>query len=161
VADETSELNITQLTGIWVVSAGFAFFGLLITFIRPHLKKKKRRREGHHIHALARYDQSGQRINRMEHGMGALEKTLNSDKLDFSRRDARGRSVNDDDSDTSPVSHDSIGQLMAAIDQSPGMASLSIEKSPTSRRRHLGGRTKQAQQQVVDIGDFHRKPPSL
>lgn len=92
VADETSALNITQLTGIWVVSFGFAIIGLLISYIRPKLKKRQRQRKGHHVHVLHRWDQTGQRISRTEHGQSALVKTLDSDRLMLS--------IHDDDSVT-------------------------------------------------------------
>jgi hypothetical protein len=41
---EGSALSISQLTGIWVVSFGFAFFGLLVTFLSPLFKRCKTRR---------------------------------------------------------------------------------------------------------------------
>ena len=86
-ASETSSLNITQLSGIWVVSGGFAVIALLITFLAPYCKDRKRRRKGTHVHVLSRYDQMGQRISRDQDGMGALEETLHLDKdrLEYSR----------------------------------------------------------------------------
>ena len=50
-------LSITQLTGIWIVSFGFASIGLLIHFLQPHFKKKQ------HIRPVHKYDQSGNRVN--------------------------------------------------------------------------------------------------
>lgn len=92
VADETSALNITQLTGIWVVSFGFAIIGLLISYLRPKIKKRHRRHKGHHVHVLHRWDQTGQRISRTQHGQTALVTTLDSDRLMLS--------IHDDDSVT-------------------------------------------------------------
>lgn len=150
VADETAALNITQLMGIWVVAFGFAICGLCITFIRPHFKKRSRRRQGHHIHTMARYDQSGQRISRMEHGHSALTKTLNSDMLDLTGRGGlRSFRSEEVDSDTSPVSHDLSG--FESNLSRHGVTPLSAELSGSSRRkRTLNSRSWAAHKKSFD-----------
>lgn len=61
---EGSALSISQLTGIWVVSFGFAFIGLLVTFLSPLFKRCRKK----HVHSVIGYDQTGNRINKMERG---------------------------------------------------------------------------------------------
>jgi hypothetical protein len=59
-------LNISDLSGIWLVSFGFALFGLLMT-LSNHMKK---RREKTAVRSLYRVDQHGQRLNRLERDDG-------------------------------------------------------------------------------------------
>jgi hypothetical protein len=59
---EGSPLSISQLTGIWVVSFGFALAGLIVTFVSPLLNRNKERV----IQPIIEYDQSGNRINILE-----------------------------------------------------------------------------------------------
>eukprot|EP00543_Licmophora_paradoxa_P011773 CAMPEP_0202475226 /NCGR_PEP_ID=MMETSP1360-20130828/92789_1 /ASSEMBLY_ACC=CAM_ASM_000848 /TAXON_ID=515479 /ORGANISM="Licmophora paradoxa, Strain CCMP2313" /LENGTH=403 /DNA_ID=CAMNT_0049102373 /DNA_START=536 /DNA_END=1747 /DNA_ORIENTATION=- len=61
---EGSALSIQQLTGIWVVSFGFALVGLLVTFLAPRIERCKKK----HVQSVIGYDQSGQRINMLERG---------------------------------------------------------------------------------------------
>ena len=61
---EGSALSIQQLTGIWVVSFGFAFAGLIVTFVSPYVERCKKR----HVQSVIGYDQAGQRINMLERG---------------------------------------------------------------------------------------------
>jgi hypothetical protein len=61
---EGSALSIQQLTGIWVVSFGFAFAGLVVTFLMPRIERMRKK----HIQSVIGYDQTGQRINMLERG---------------------------------------------------------------------------------------------
>jgi hypothetical protein len=63
VEDETAKLNITQLSGIWLVSFLIAIGGLVVTLIQRRCKKRFQKHQGYHIHILHRYDQSGQQIH--------------------------------------------------------------------------------------------------
>jgi hypothetical protein len=68
VRGEGSPLSISQLTGIWVVSFGFALIGLIVTFVSPIIRRCRRKR----IQTVIGYDQSGNRINMMEQDDEAL-----------------------------------------------------------------------------------------
>jgi hypothetical protein len=57
--EEGSALSIAQLTGIWIVSFGFAFVGLLITFVQPNIEKRSKQI----IKPVHQFDQTGHRIN--------------------------------------------------------------------------------------------------
>lgn len=59
-------LNISELSGIWLVSLGFSVFGLLMTLSN----NLKRRREKTAVRSLYRVDQHGQRLNRLERDDG-------------------------------------------------------------------------------------------
>lgn len=59
---EGSPLSISQLTGIWVVSFGFALVGLLVTFLSPLFRNCRSKT----VYSVIGYDQSGNRINKME-----------------------------------------------------------------------------------------------
>jgi hypothetical protein len=61
---EGSALSIQQLTGIWVVSFGFAFVGLVVTFLMPRIERMRKK----HVQSVIGYDQTGQRINMLERG---------------------------------------------------------------------------------------------
>jgi hypothetical protein len=61
---EGSALSIQQLTGIWVVSFGFAFAGLVVTFLMPRIERLRKK----HVQSVIGYDQTGQRINMLERG---------------------------------------------------------------------------------------------
>jgi hypothetical protein len=56
-------LNISQLTGIWIVSFGFAFAGLVVTFLQPKIRNSRKKRKK----PVILYDQNGNRINVMDH----------------------------------------------------------------------------------------------
>eukprot|EP00934_Nitzschia_sp_Nitz4_P005855 Nitzschia sp. Nitz4//scaffold207_size38617//25338//27925//NITZ4_007680-RA/size38617-augustus-gene-0.12-mRNA-1//-1//CDS//3329541620//5845//frame0 len=57
--EEGESLNIAQLTGIWVVSFGFAIAGLLVTCLRPQVEARQERT----FKLVHQYDQMGNRIN--------------------------------------------------------------------------------------------------
>jgi len=59
---EGSALSIEQLTGIWVVSFGFAIIGLVVTFVSPRVERCRKS----HVHSVIGYDQTGNRINILE-----------------------------------------------------------------------------------------------
>lgn len=61
---EGSALSIQQLTGIWVVSFGFALAGLIVTFLMPRIERCRKK----HVQSVIGYDQTGQRINMLERG---------------------------------------------------------------------------------------------
>jgi hypothetical protein len=63
VADETSALNITQLTGIWLVLFGLGFLLLMVTCVNPCFRKQHLRRYGRSVHPVYAFDQNGQQIN--------------------------------------------------------------------------------------------------
>ena len=63
VRGEGSPLSVSQLTGIWVVSFGFAMLGLMVTFLTPVVRRYRKT----NIQPVIGYDQSGNRINLLEH----------------------------------------------------------------------------------------------
>lgn len=67
---EGSALSIQQLTGIWVVSFGFAFVGLIVTFAMPIIRKRKKER----VKSVVGYDQTGQRVQKLHREESWLNK---------------------------------------------------------------------------------------
>lgn len=69
--EEGEALGITQLSGIWVVSFGFAIAGLLVTYVQPyvqpHIQAYYQQVEGR-IQKLHKRDQRGGRIEALEYG---------------------------------------------------------------------------------------------
>jgi hypothetical protein len=60
--EEGVALNISQLTGIWIVSFGFAFAGLLVTYLQPKVEKRRATT----VKSVHQYDQTGHKINVLE-----------------------------------------------------------------------------------------------
>ena len=56
---EGSALSIAQLTGIWIVSFGFALLGLLVTCCQPRIDRRRKE----NVQSVHQYDQTGHRIN--------------------------------------------------------------------------------------------------
>ena len=54
-----SALSIAQLTGIWIVSFGFALLGLIVTCCQPRIERRSKEA----VKSVHQYDQTGQRIN--------------------------------------------------------------------------------------------------
>jgi hypothetical protein len=85
VADETSTLNIVQLLGIWVATFGLSIIALAFTCISPMLKKRRLKRMGRGHHVIYVFDQTGQRINRLEDGNNDFQSSLITDHVQLSR----------------------------------------------------------------------------
>lgn len=60
--EEGVALNISQLTGIWIVSFGFATAGLLVTWLQPKIEARRPRT----VKPVHQFDQTGHRINVLE-----------------------------------------------------------------------------------------------
>jgi len=56
---EGDALNISQLTGIWIVSFGLAALGILVTVLWPRIESRKKKV----IKPVHQYDQHGDRVN--------------------------------------------------------------------------------------------------
>jgi hypothetical protein len=63
VESETSALNITQLTGIWIVSLGLGFLSLSFICVNRYNQMRQLHRHGCSIHTIYAFDQYGQRIS--------------------------------------------------------------------------------------------------
>jgi Ligand-gated ion channel len=87
VADETSALNITQLTGIWLVSFGLSVLSLFVTCVNPMIQKRLLRRMGRSVHPLNAIDQYGQRIHCLSGFQTDLHSRVRSSLLELSRSD--------------------------------------------------------------------------
>ena len=98
---EGSALTIQQLTGIWVVSFGIAFVGILVTFFMPRIERIRKK----HVHPVMGYDQTGQSINMLENGDSWIHnKTImmGEKKIfvgDDSKLGSRNNSVRGDDTE--------------------------------------------------------------
>lgn len=79
-----SSLTIAELTGVWVVTFGFAFIAFLLTCTRPLRKKHLKRKEDHTIIKKVRgYDQHMLRTQRLERADSFLEE--NTELVDGKR----------------------------------------------------------------------------
>jgi hypothetical protein len=87
VADETSALNITQLTGIWLVSFGLSVLSVLVTCVYPLLQKRRLHRMGRSVHPVYAMDQYGQRIHCLSGFQTDLHSRVRSSLLELSRSD--------------------------------------------------------------------------
>lgn len=64
VVDNDVSLNITELSGIWLVTFGLAFMGLIATAVYPYYEKHRRARE-HMVQHVMGFDQIGERFVKM------------------------------------------------------------------------------------------------
>jgi len=79
--EEGDALDIPQLSGIWIVSFGFASIGLIVTFLTPKIEKARKKK----VQYVFQYDQHGIRINVLEKDDSWIDKhtVMKGDKRIF------------------------------------------------------------------------------